>query len=100
MADRDCSLAGGRTRTFYGANVQRIRDEGTFGSGDGACDESFGVAGENRGDGDGGFDPGFLQGPDRLPALVDRCAMGFENSAHILAIGGYGETDAEARARG
>jgi hypothetical protein len=84
MADRDRSLARGRSRTFYGANVQRIRDDGTFGSGDGARDQSFRIARENRGDGDGRFDSGFLQSLDRLPTFVYRCAMGFENPAHIL----------------
>ena len=45
MADRDRSLAGGRARAFDGANVQRIGDNGTSGTGDGARDQSFGIAG-------------------------------------------------------
>ena len=63
---------------------------------DGPRDQGLGIAREDRGNGDRGFDTGGGQNLNGTPAFFDRGAVGFEDPAHGVAIGRDRETDAKA----
>ena len=96
-ADGEGRVARGRSGSFDGADVQRVRHDRFGGSFQSAEHQGVGIAGQQRGEGNASRNARGAERGNGLPAFLDRCAVGFKDTADIVTVCGDGKTHARSR---